>query len=148
VEDYGLIFVDSIGLSDEKGLNWRLHSHLRPRQAADDNAVVLSDSLKAIEQYKCHLLSHSDVRATLTHGYFEELNVQGNAIESDASQQVVHIDWQLPASSAHKVIACCIGESKPLPEVQYLEGETVIELTVVGQAIVIPVVALAWWLRA
>ena len=101
----------------------------------------MSDSLKAIEQYKCHLLSHPDVRAALTHGYFEELNVQGTAIESDASQHVVHIDWQLPASSAHTVIACCIGESKPLPEVRHLQGETAIELTVEAQVISIPVVA-------
>ena len=144
VEDYGLIMADSIVLSAKKGLNWRLHSHLNPEQGADHNAVVLSDSGNGIEHYKCHLLSHSDVRAALSHGYSGELNMPGKAIESDASQHVVHIDWQLPEASAHTVIACCIGESKPLPEVRHLgasEGVKAIELTIEKQAISIPVVA-------
>ena len=145
VEDYGLIIVDSIVLSEENGLNWRLHSHLNPQQGAAQNAVVLSDSSKEIGQYKCHLLSHSNVTTALTHGYSEELKLPGKAIESDASEQVVHIDWQLPEARDHTVIACCIAESKPLPEVRHLgansEGETAIELTVEKQAISIPAVA-------
>lgn len=145
VEDYGLIIADSIALSAKEDLNWRLHSHLSPETGANQNTVVLSDSGKDLEQYKCHLLSHSDVPATLTQGYFEELNLPGTAIESDASEHVVHIDWQLPEARKHTVIACCIGESRPLPAVRYLgansEGETAIELTVEKQAISIPVIA-------
>ena len=143
VEDYGLIIVDSIVLSEEKGLNWRLHSHLNLEQEADQSAVLLSDSDKEIDHYKCHLLSHCDVRAELTQGYSEELNLPGKAIESDASEQVVHIDWQLPEARDHTVIACCICQSKALPEVRHLgadsAGETAIELTVEKQAISIPV---------
>ncbi len=142
VEGYGLMVADSIVLSEEKELNWRLHSQLSPKRGADQNAIVLSDPDQAIEQYKCHVLSHGDLRATLTHGYSEELNLSGTAIESDASQHVVHIDWQLPASSSHTVIACCIGDNNPLPEVRHLEGETAIEIKVGKQAIVIPVAAL------
>jgi hypothetical protein len=142
VEGYGLMVADSIVLSEEKELNWRLHSQLSPKRGADQNAIVLSDLDQAIEQYKCHVLSHGDLRATLTHGYSEELNLSGTAIESDASQHVVHIDWQLPASSSHTVIACCIGDNNPLPEVRHLEGETAIEIKVGKQAIVIPVAAL------
>ena len=141
VESYGLIVVDSIALSEEKGLNWRLHSQLNPSHGDDLSSVVLSDSSESIQPYKCHLLSHSDLRSTLTHGYSEELNLAGRAIESDASKHVVHIDWQLPQATNHTVIACCIGENKSLPEVRYLDGETAIQLTVEKRAIVIPLVA-------
>ena len=141
VESYGLIVVDSIALSEEKGLNWRLHSQLNPSHGDDLSSVVLSDSSESIQPYKCHLLTHSDLRSTLTHGYSEELNLAGRAIESDASKHVVHIDWQLPQATNHTVIACCIGENKSLPEVRYLDGETAIQLTVEKRAIVIPLVA-------
>ena len=133
--------MDSIALGEEKGLNWRLHSQLNPSHGDDLISVLLSDSDNRIEQYKCRLLSHADVRPTLTHGYSETLTQAGSAIESDASQQVVHMDWQLPHSSNHSVVACCIDESRPLPEVRHLEDESVTELFVGERAIVVPLTA-------
>lgn len=138
VENYGLIMVDSIALREEKGLNWRLHSQLDASSGEDLSSVVLSDSDERIERYTCRLLSHTDVRPTLTYGYFEELSFAGRAIESDASQHVVHMDWQLSHARNHTVVACCVSEVRLSPEVRFLEGESVIEVLVEDQAIVIP----------
>ena len=143
VEGVGLIVVDSIVLASEEMLNWRLHSALKTELDADHSAVLLSDSGKKIDQYKCHLLSHSDARATLAHGYSGELNISGTAIESDASTDVVHIDWELAEAREHNVIACCIAQGRPLPEVEISgdqESGTMIQLKLEQGMVSIPVV--------
>jgi len=103
LEDNGLIVVDSIALSQPETLNWRLHSPLNTKLDPNLNAVLLSDAGKVIDRYQCNLLSHSDVQATLTHGYSDELKIPGRAIESDASVDVTHIDWQLTEAREHQV---------------------------------------------
>jgi len=131
LEDNGLIVVDSIALSQPKTLNWRLHSPLNTKLDPDLNAVLLSDAGKVIDRYQCNLLSHSDVQATLTHGYSDELKIPGRAIESDASVDVTHIDWQLTEAREHQVVACCIKQGRALPEVRYSgeqSGSTEIQL--------------------
>ena len=111
LEDVGLIIVDSIVLNAAKALNWRLHSRLNAELETDNFGVVLSDSGQSIDRYQCHLLSHPEVRATLSHGYPGELNVSGSAIKSDASEAVVHLDWQLAEATTHRVVACCVNQA-------------------------------------
>lgn len=137
VDAYGLIVIDAIVLEEDKTLNWRLHSPLNATLEEDKCAVLLADANSDLDQYKCQLLSHSDVRATLENGYEGELHIPDRAIESDASKEVFHLDWALAANSEHKVVACCIRETMPLPEVQYLNGEAGIELKIKDQVIVI-----------
>ena len=120
VEGEGLIIADSIVLSEQRALNWRLHSSLNAKVDPGDNAILLGDSSGDIEQYRCSLFSHRDLAATLTHGYSEELEMPGRAIASDAKEGVVHLNWQLAASREHKVIACCIKEGSALTEVRRL----------------------------
>ncbi|WP_022952088.1 heparinase II/III domain-containing protein [Leucothrix mucor] len=119
VEAYGLIIVDSIELSDEHTLHWRLHSPLSASVSDDQSTVLLSDPATNISQYKCHILSHLDVQLTLAHGYEGELTIPERAIESDASKEIVHLDWQLPLSRTHSVVACCIKEGAELPKIRY-----------------------------
>ena len=120
VEGEGLIVFDSIVLSENRELNWRLHSSLKAKLDADDNAVLLDAPSEDIQQYRCSLFSHRDLQATLTHGYAEELSMPGRAIASDAKEDVVHLNWQLAQSREHKVIACCVRENSPLTEVRRL----------------------------
>jgi len=142
--DDGLIVVDSILLQSANALNWRLHSALNAELDTKSNNVLLSEPTNIIDRYKCHLLSHPNVRATLDHGYSDELQLPGSAIESDAGTDVVHIDWQLEKSREHTVIASCIAAGRTLPEVQILgdaqEDSAVIELKFQQRVVTIPVV--------
>ena len=133
VESYGMLVVGSIQLAKSQSVKWRLHSPLAA--TLSDNRVVLSNSDNRIGSYKCQLLSHADVQATLTHGYEDELSVAGRAIESDARQDVVHLDWQLDAGLDHTVVACCIRDNAVLPEIVNGEDGFVTGLTVQGQTI-------------
>ena len=107
VRGQGLIIVDSIVLGEEKALNWRLHSPLNVTSGPDPNVVLLDDPEGNIERYKCCLMSHRDQQATVTRGYPQEVNMPGRTIDSDASQDVAHIDWQLTESRGHQVVAYC-----------------------------------------
>ena len=90
------------------------------------------------------MLSHSDIEPTLDHGYVGELDMPGTAIESDASKDIVHLDWKLPAGREHHVVACCVREGMALPEVKS-ESETadkaVIELQLPQQVVSIPAIS-------
>lgn len=144
LKDVGLIVMDSIMLSAEKTLNWRLHSAIEAEIVAGETAVLLSESNKRIDRYKCHLLSHGDVRPTLSHGYSGELNVSATAIESDASTDVVHIDWQLAQAREHTVVSCCVAQGQAIPEVRILdsaEDGAKVEVKIEESVFFIPVVA-------
>jgi hypothetical protein len=142
VDGYGLLIIDNIQLNEDKKLNWRLHSPLNTNQYQDNNAVRLSDSKDNIDTYKCSVISHPDIQATLVKGYEGELNIPERAIESDASTEVVHLDWQLPVSRQHSIISCCIRETMTFPEVHYLhnEGKIVIKLNEQKQLISVPMI--------
>ena len=133
IEDYGMVVVDSIRLAEPQPLNWRLHSPLEV--TLSDNSVVLADPNQAINSYKCQLLNHADVRATLTRGYEDELSIAGTAIESDATKDLVHLDWNLVDSIEHTVVACCIRKSAALPEVVSTDSGVLVGLTVQGHTI-------------
>tara|TARA_R110001583_G_scaffold21088_5_gene80292 strand:+ start:6252 stop:8507 length:2256 start_codon:yes stop_codon:yes gene_type:complete len=139
IKDIGLILVDSVMLSEDKPLNWRLHSPLNATLVDNDCRVLLTNSKAMIDSYQCRLLSHTDVQVNLEHGYEGELSIPERAIESDASKEVVHIEWLLPASKTHTVVASCIKDSLIAPEVRHLsDGSDSIELTVQGEIISIP----------
>lgn len=133
VEGYGLVVVDSIRLAESQTVNWRLHSPLEA--TSSDGSVVLVDADQGIGAYQCQLLSHADVQATLTHGYEDELSIADRAIESDASKDVVHLDWRLPQQLEHTVVACCVRNNAVLPEVVRTAAGVVTGLTVPGQTI-------------
>ncbi|WP_435236862.1 heparinase II/III domain-containing protein [Psychromonas sp. PT13] len=139
VDGYGLIIVDNLVLNEDKKLNWRLHSPLNASQRTNNNTISLTDPANGIDPYKCHVISHSDILPTLVHGYEGELNIPERAIESDASKDVVHIDWSLPERRQHHLVGCCIKETMDFPTVRYLHDkekqETIIELTVQDQLI-------------
>ena len=116
VEDYGLIIIDAIKTSADRTLNWRLHSPLKARVSGDGHTTLLSHPQALHSAYQCRLLSHSAQAVTTTHGYQDELSVPTSSIESDASKEVVHLDWQLPANEQHTVIACCIRQGLSFPE--------------------------------
>lgn len=136
IEDYGLIVVDSINLADDKQLNWRLHSPLRATLIDNECSILLEDSNTAIDNYQCRLLSHSGTPLSIEQGYEGELTIPERAIESDASKEVVHFEWLLAASQQHTVVASCIKDSLPPPEVNYLtDGSEKIELKIKEQLI-------------
>ncbi|WP_413700497.1 heparinase II/III family protein [Psychromonas sp. KJ10-10] len=118
IEDIGLIFVDCVTLSEDKKLNWRLHSPLKA-SLTDNKSSVLLASKANIDNYRCNLLSHPDELLTIEYGYEGELNIPERAIESDASKEVVHLDWLLPASQKHIVVASCVKDSITTAEIDY-----------------------------
>ncbi len=142
VEEYGLIVIDSIKLGEQSTLNWRLHSPMEATLTQENQTTVLTSTSERYASYACRLLSHSDVSSTMTHGYLDELSVPTSEIESDASKKVVHLNWQLPPSRVHNVIACCIKENKPFPEINSSSNdsnnETMVKLSVQEQLIRIP----------
>jgi hypothetical protein len=142
VEEYGLVIVDSICLDDEQVLNWRLHSQLNATLSSSSSTILLTHSRRDLDQYKCKLLNHSDAESTLAHGYSEDMVFPAREIETDASERVVHLDWQLPASRTHNVVACCIREHKAFPQVRCTtDAETqnvVIELDIQNKTIFVP----------
>ena len=144
VEAYGLIVVDSISLGEQKVLNWRLHSSLNAMLSADSYTTLLTHPSDAHDSYKCRMLSHANVPSTWTHGYSDELTFSTSGIESDASKKVVHLNWQLPESREHRVIACCIRNARRFPEIRYSgndsDDKAVFELAIQQQVIPMPVI--------
>ena len=138
IKEYGLIIVDSIVLTENKRINWRLHSPLTTTLNKEKNSVLLSDTNSELAQYQCSLLTHSNVGITVEHGYEGELSLPERAIESDASKEVNHLDWELPPCREHNLVACCIRKDKRLPEIIYLNNEknkAIVELKIQGQLI-------------
>ena len=138
IKEYGLIIVDSIVLPKNKRVNWRLHSPLTTTLNKEKNRALLSDTNPEIVQYQCSLLTHLNVDITIEHGYEGELSLPERAIESDASKEVNHLDWELPQNKEHNLVACCIRKDKELPEIIYSNNETnktIVELKLQGQLI-------------
>jgi hypothetical protein len=137
IEGYGLLLIDAISLNQPEVLNWRLHSELNA-QASTQTSIVSLKHTSGLS-YQCQLLSHTNVCATLAHGYEDDLLLPERAIESDASNEVVHINWQLAKNTEHLVLACCILEDATLPVVKYYDSKLSIEVNVNGHCISIPV---------
>lgn len=139
VEAYGLVIVDSIALSDEHSLHWRLHSPLSASVNDDHSTVLLSEPTGNIDRYRCHILNHPSAPVTLTHGYEGELTIPERAIESDASKTVVHLDWPLPPGRSHTVVACCIRDGMTRPDIRYstdAAAEQTVSALLIGQQLI------------
>ncbi|TCS40445.1 DUF4962 domain-containing protein [Reinekea marinisedimentorum] len=139
VNDYGLILIDAISLDKPEAVNWRLHSELTATASEQTSIVTLKNPNGDNYHYQCQLLSHTDVTATLAHGYEDDLLLPERAIESDASSEVVHINWRLQQNTEHLVLACCINEGAALPCVKYSENKLAIEVTINDRLISVPV---------
>ncbi|TEW51237.1 heparinase II/III domain-containing protein [Psychromonas algicola] len=135
IKEYGLIIVDSIVLTENKRVNWRLHSPLTTTLNEGKNTVLLSDTNSDIEQYQCNLLNYSNVDITIEHGYEGELSLPERAIESDANKEISHFDWELPPSKEHNLVVCCIRNTMTLPEVINDSNGVTTQLKVQGQRI-------------
>ena len=139
VDEYGLILVDTITLDSAMTVNWRLHSQLDAMLSTNNDTVLLHHSSKDTNQYKCRLLNHTDIHPTLEHGYSDGITVQQSTIESDASKNVVHMDWQLAQASEHQVLGCCIKAELPFPKIELskndVTSEAVVEVKIQQQSI-------------
>lgn len=140
IQGYGLVVFDAITLSDEALLNWRLHSALKAEVSSRDNSVLLTDTSEIISRYKCGLLTQTETIVSVSHGYEDELNIPERTIESDASSDVVHLDWPLAKSKQHRVIAYCAPEHLPMPKVRNNGNSISIEVKVGNQVVSVPLV--------
>jgi hypothetical protein len=102
IADAGLIIIDDIQLEDALPVQWRLHSQL---SATVSNQAVLLDN--ADLNYICAIQNEDSVIPIVTHGYQEEVSV--DAVISDASSDVYHFEWELPARSSHRIVASCLN---------------------------------------
>ncbi|TEW54703.1 heparinase [Psychromonas sp. RZ22] len=116
----GVVIWDSIELQQEGSIQWRLHSHLN---AHLDSKLVLLQAEQF--QYECALLSQIKVQPTIEFGYQEAIPVTGG-IESDATLEVSHLQWELPATKTHNVVVSCLKQ--PL-EISF-EDEKLLSLVV------------------
>jgi hypothetical protein len=136
IDEYGLIMIDSIILTQEESVHWRLHSPLKTTLNKEKNIVLLSDPSSELVQYQCSLLTHSKLAVTVEHGYEGKLTIPERSIESDATKEINHLEWVLPPCREHNLVACCIRENMPPPEIFYINNnsnEAVVELKVQGQ---------------
>ena len=110
LEGKGLVIWDSVTLPEANSLQWRLHSHLEATLIS--NGVQLQ-SEQLDDAYQCVIASDQHVRATLEFGYQEAIPVSGG-IESDATTDIYHVEWDLPAATTHDVVMSCLKSSVAL----------------------------------
>ncbi|WP_299666518.1 hypothetical protein [uncultured Psychromonas sp.] len=91
-------------MPESNSLQWRLHSHLDATLIS--NGVQLQ-SEQLDDAYQCVIASEQHVQATLEFGYQEAIPVSGG-IESDATTDIFHIEWELPAATTHDVVMSCL----------------------------------------
>ncbi len=101
VQDKGLIICDHISLQEQQSIEWRLHSHLESKE--DNNKVNLREKDLS---YTLNLHSHQDVKPTIVFGYDQD-KTHGEKVTSDAREDVYHMEWKLPNTKDHLVIASC-----------------------------------------
>ena len=126
VKGKGVIIWDEIKLFEAKPVQWRLHTHL---QAHLTNGDIQLSSSKLNHDYHCAVLdnakSHIKVPAALTFGYDEDIPVSGG-VESDATTDIYHMQWEFPSAIAHNVAVSCLKSPVPVKVNEF--GELVIEL--------------------
>jgi len=106
IKDQGLVVWDNIKLCEANTLQWRLHSHLQAT-VISEGVQLHSDQLA--EQYDCILQSTANVPVSLEFGYQEEIPVSGG-IESDATTDIYHFQWEFKAATAHNVVVSCLKQ--------------------------------------
>jgi hypothetical protein len=104
LEGNGVVIWDSVTLPEPNSLQWRLHSHLQASSV--DNSVQLTSELLE-GTYQCLMETEQDTAATLAFGYRESIPVSGG-IESDATSDIYHIEWDIPSAIKHDVVVSCL----------------------------------------
>ncbi|MGF1681259.1 heparinase II/III domain-containing protein [Photobacterium minamisatsumaniensis] len=105
VADKGLMVCDKIQLEEAKPIQWRLHSPL----AAEKTSNYIS--LTGYENtYTISLANHKNVSPTLAFGYDNDPS-HSEAVISDASEDINHIEWELAKQEEHLILGCC--EKRP-----------------------------------
>lgn len=127
VKNKGLVVWDNIELLEDKSLQWRLHSHL--------DAELLLESVRLNKeqlQYDCSVLSQNKVEPILEFGYQEDIPVAGG-IESDATSNISHLQWEFTAAKKHNVVVSCLKnplnitfEAENLLTIELDQGQLVI----------------------
>ncbi len=123
---YGLIVCDNIALRSAMKMQWRLHSALQVQPLSD--GVQLT---KGEKSYQVNLLTHPDTQAAISQGYDDD-NSHSEKVISDASDEIYHLEWELPASNKHLVVASCLQKklsyklSAQQIEIQLMTGNIVV----------------------
>ena len=128
LEGAGLVIWDSVTLSEANTLQWRLHSHLDAKLVSN-KAPQLSNKVQLTAEqldgaYQCVLVSEQKVEATLAFGYQEAIPVSGG-IESDATTDIYHLEWDLPSATNHDVVVSCLKSPVDL----FFEGSKNLAIT-------------------
>jgi len=105
LEGKGLVIWDSVKLHETKPLQWRLHSHLDAQLIAD--GVRLQAEKLGDDSYECVVVSENKIMPTLEFGYPEVIPVSGG-IESDATTDIYHLQWEFPSATTHNVVVSCL----------------------------------------
>ncbi|MAR72946.1 heparinase II/III-family protein [Halomonas sp.] len=104
LDDHGLVIIDRIEAPSAVAVSWRLHSNGECRDDAEGVRISHHD----IDDYHCRLES-DDVRPSLAHGYDLQAPEEAQIIQSDASRNVTHINWELPPASTQTVVGSCLS---------------------------------------
>lgn len=131
VEGCGLLIIDSIDLPTKKPVQWRLHSGLSA--SAIGNSVKLTDTA---HNYYIHLSNQSIEKPSITQGYDMEPS-PNNAVVSDASEDIYHLEWKTQAKRKHLIIASCTKSAikyciNKNDQIEVMVGKEIINVDVKG----------------
>jgi len=118
IKGAGVIVWDSIELRNAAPIQWRLHSHLQATCLASKTVQLNAGAI----QYQCSLENHLATQPTIKLGYDEVIPVSGG-IESDATNQVCHLEWALSSRKEHQVVASCTKQSV---DITFKENNTLV----------------------
>jgi hypothetical protein len=133
LEGAGLVIWDSVTLPEANTLQWRVHSHLNARLASNE-VELTADKLD--DGYQCALVSGQNTKPTLAFGYQEAIPVSGG-IESDATTNIYHIEWNLSSAITHDVVMSCLKA----PVALFFDGTNTLALALSTGKLVVDKVA-------
>lgn len=103
IPEHGLVMFDQMRLTSALPVNWRLHTGVNPSLSGQKVLLAADKS-----EYQVELVSQS-VLPNIEFGYEQEVMSQENVAQiiSDATPDIWHLDWALPAKQSHQVVALC-----------------------------------------
>ncbi|WP_086981274.1 heparinase II/III domain-containing protein [Vibrio aphrogenes] len=113
IENYGVIMLDHIECYQAQSVQWRLHSECQPKIAVQHTLLQGKQS-----DYQLTLHTQKDLVPTIVHGYQQEATSQ-NAVISDATDDIYHLEWDLASQAKHLIAASCVMA----PITQQQEGD-------------------------
>lgn len=106
IANKGVVVIDHIDLASPETVDWRLHSHFTAVDS--ENSVALIDDVQASElRYLCVMKGDKPECRSVSVGYTEDIPF-AEKVQSDATNDVTHLNWHFGASLNHTIVMTCL----------------------------------------